>query len=352
MENILSIPFLKHLSSDIAVDLGTSNSRISSDSTSAKFSESSFAAYDQRKKQVIAVGDMAKKMLGRTPPYIKIIRPIKNGIIGNKETACYLIAYLMKNLKFSNLIKPRVLAGVPDDSSEIERFSVLEAFRLSGARIVYLIEQIIAVAIGSDIPVMEANGNIIVDLGTTSCRVAIISLGGIVKMQTTPFAGEYMDKAVSEMLMRKYNLLVGELTCEKIKLQLGSAVPLDQKNSMHVGGRNIKTGLPDSATVWTNDVFEALSEPVNKIVKTIESCIESAPHGFINDIVDKGITISGGIASMRGLDRLITKKLRMKCKIAPEPSFSLVRGMERILADKHLMRFFFNSSQDRLNSLK
>ena len=152
--------------------------------------------------------------------------------------------------------------------------------------------------------------------------------------------------------MRKYNLLVGELTCEKIKLQLGSAVRLDQKTSMHVGGRNIKTGLPDSATVWTNDVFEALTEPVNKIVKTIESCIESAPHGFINDIVDKGITISGGIASMRGLDRYITKKLGIKCKIAPEPSFSLVRGMERILSDKHLMKFFFSSSKDRLNSLK
>lgn len=174
MENIVNIPFIKRFSSDIAIDLGTLNSSISSDSSDNKFSESSFVAYDNKKKAVIAIGDKAKKMLGRTPPYVKIIRPVKSGVIGNFDMACVLIEYLMKHVKYSSLIKPRIMAAAPEDSSEVDRRAVQESLRLSGARVVYLIEQIIASAIGADIPVMEANGGIIVDLGTTSCRVALI----------------------------------------------------------------------------------------------------------------------------------------------------------------------------------
>ncbi|MCQ2736950.1 MAG: rod shape-determining protein [bacterium] len=348
MENILTLPFIKRFSSDIAIDLGSENSRISSDTSTAKYSESSLVAYDKTKSRTIAVGDQAKKMLGRTPPNIKIIPPIKNGAVGNLERGCEIIELLLKRLKNKSMIKPRFMAAMPEDSNELERRSVFEALRLSGSRITYLIQDIIAAAVGSDIPVMEANGGIIADLGSTSSRIAIISLGGIVEIKKTNSAGESMTKDIISALLKRHGLVIGDLTAEKIKKQLGSAVKPDQNESIKVRGRGANSGLPEEAAFTSEEAYEALYDSLSKITETIRSCIESSPHGLITDVIEKGIVICGGIAHMRGLDRMISSRLNIKCRIAPEPSFAVLNGMKKIMASPQLMKFFFENSNDRI----
>lgn len=350
METFLNSRFIKRFSTDIAIDLGTLNSCVVADNSAFKFSEPSFVAFNHKKRQIIAIGAQAKSMQGRTPPDIRVVRPIKGGVIGNFEMACALIEYLLKRIKTSGLIKPRIMAAVPHECSEIERRAIQESLRLAGARVVYLIEQTIASAIGSDIPIMEANGGIIVDLGASQCRVALISLGGIVEYRDTLIAGLSMDEAVSAMLASKYKLLVGALTAEELKKQLGSAVELEQKSTMLVKGRDVASGLPAAREIAADDVYQAIADlPLKMITETVKGCIENTPHGLISDVIDKGITISGGIAYLRGLDRLLSERLNIKCKIAPEPLFSVAKGMERIMSDPHLMKSFFSNSNDRIS---
>lgn len=351
METILNIPFIKRLSNDIAIDLGTRYCCVSSDASPQKYSEASYVAYDTNAKRIIAIGDKAKKMLGRTPPNIKVLSPIKNGITGNMEMSGILIEYMVRHVKCSGLIKPRFMAAVPEDSSEVERRSVLESLRLAGARIVYLIQQTIAAGIGADIPILEANGGIIADLGATSARIAVVSLGGIVEIKKTNSGGISMSNAITNLLANAHGMLVGELTAEKIKIHLGSAIPPEQKTTMVAKGRDIRTGLPVSAEITTDEVYNALRPSLRDITDTIRSCIETTPHDLINDIIEKGVTITGGVAHMRGLDRLITKATGVKCKIAPEPSAAITNGMKKIMASPKLMKFFFENSTDRIGEM-
>ncbi len=351
IDNLFEHKILKRFSHDVVIDLGTSDSSVIVRSAGIKFSEPSFVAYDLRKKSVIAVGHEAKKMLGRTPPEIKIVKPIKEGVIGNFEMASALIDYLLKKIKNSALLKPRIMAAIPVNSSEVERRAIQEALRIAGARVVYLIEQVVAAAIGADIPVMDAYGGLVVDFGAAACRVAIISLGGIVMNRTTPIAGDSVDDAIAAMMRRKFNLLIGDNSAQELKKQLGFVFTTDQEMSMLVKGRDITSGLPACVSVTSQDVSEAMSDCLKTILELVKSCIELAPHELIGDIIEKGITISGGMSFLRGLDRFLSEGLNLKCKIAPDPSFSVALGMERILADSVLMNALFSNRRDRANEL-
>lgn len=349
IENILNHKIFRRLSHNIVIDLGTSNSSVTVKSIGIKFNEPSYISYDLRKKAVIAAGEPAKNMLGRTPPYIKVIKPFKEGVIANFEMASFFIEHLLKKIKNAGILKPQIMTAVPVNSSEVERRALQEALRIAGARSVFLIEQVIASAVGADIPIMDAYGGLIADLGYSSCRVAIISLGGIVMYRNTPIAADSMDDAIASMMRRKYNLLIGELSAQELKKQLGFAVLTEQEKFMTVKGRDISSGLPACAEVSSEDVFSAISDCLKNIMELVKSCIELAPHELIGDIIEKGVTISGGISCLRGIDRFLSEKLNVKCTIAPDPIFSVALGMEKIINDPHLMSSLFAGGKDRVN---
>lgn len=340
------------LSYDVAIDMGTSNISVMVKGTSIKFSEPSYVAYDIKKRASIAFGNEARQMLGRTPPNIKVVKPIRDGAVANFERASDFLEYLLRKLRHNGLLKPRVMVALPLNSSEIERLAVQEAIRVAGARSVYIIEQPVAAAVGADISVMDSYGGILVDFGAASVRFSLISLGGIVINKSLPIAGEAMNDAIAAMLRRKFNLLIGEISSENLKKELGSAAALQQIITAVVKGRDITSGLPRAVTVSSDDVREAISDSLNSAVEMIQGCIETAPHELISDIIDKGIVLSGGTAFLRGLDRMFSQALQLRCYIASDPNYSVVVGIEKIFRDRMFMQELFKNTKDRMSSVK
>jgi rod shape-determining protein MreB and related proteins len=334
---------LSRFSADVGIDLGTSNTPVIVKGTGVRLREPSYVAYDLEKKRIIAIGHEAKIMYGRNHRTIEIIRPIKDGAIGNFEMASSMLEFMLRRIRNHGFLRPRIMIGVQTNSSEVERRAVQEAARIAGARVIYVIKHPLAAALGADIPILDSRGAMILDLGGGTTEVTVISLGGIVASRSSTIAGEKMDEAVQSMTRKKYNLLIGEITAEEIKMKLGSAIPMAPSLCANVKGRDLASGLPKAIQMNSEDVYDCLQESLSAIIELIKNCMESTPPELLGDIIDSGIMMTGGLAQLNGLDVFLTNAMGLPCHVAPDPAFAIARGIEKILKEGRLMQALIKS---------
>ena len=314
-------------SKDIGIDLGTANTLVFMKGKGIVMREPSVVAVDVRSDTVLAVGSQAKEMIGRTPGSIVAVRPLKDGVIADFDiTATMLKHFIRKAVKASLFSKPRVVVCIPSGVTEVERRAVEDAARQAGAAEVDLIEEPMAAAIGAGLPVAEPTGSMVVDIGGGTSEVAVISLGDIVTSRSARIAGDNFDEAIISYIKKKYNLLVGERTAEEIKIRIGSAYPYEGEGTMDVKGRNLMDGLPKNIEVSSEEIREALADPVNQILDAIRATLEKTPPELSADIIDHGIMLTGGGALLRGLDRLIAVETKMPVHVAENPLDCVVDG--------------------------
>jgi rod shape-determining protein MreB len=328
-------------SSDLAIDLGTANSLIYVKGRGIVTSEPSVVAVRvdaKHGRRVLAVGREAKEMLGRTPGTITAIRPMKDGVIADFQiTEAMLRYFIARAHNRRSLFSPRIVICIPSGITEVEKRAVKEAAESAGAREVYLIEEPMAAAIGAGLPITEPSGNMIVDIGGGTTEVAIISLGGIVYAQSVRVGGDKMDEAIIQHMKRKYNLLIGERTAETIKCTIGNAYPSEIVHVMDVKGRDLVAGLPKTVEVNSDEIRDALSEPVNAIVQAVRNALEKTPPELSADIVDKGIMLAGGGALLKDLDLLLREETGLPVVICDEPLNAVVLGSGKLLLDPTLL---------------
>ncbi len=330
-------------SRDIAIDLGTANTLIYVRGEGVILDEPSVVAVHdgdgQRNRRVLAVGADAKRMLGRTPGSIQAIRPLKDGVIADfVVTEEMLKQFIRKVHQRSWGLAPRIVICVPFGSTPVERKAIRDTGLTAGAREVYLIEEPMAAAIGADLPVTEASGSMVVDIGGGTTEIAVISYGGIVYSRSVRVGGDKMDEAIINHLRRKYSLLVGSATAESIKIQLGTAYPQEHRREMDIKGRDLINGVPKSLSLDDSEILEAITEPVNAIIEGIKVCLERTPPELAADIVDKGIVLTGGGALLSGLDQLIREETSLPVTIAEDPLRCVVMGCGRVLEELDRMR--------------
>jgi rod shape-determining protein MreB len=327
-------------SKDMGMDLGTANSLVYVKGKGIVIREPSVVAIQKDTGQVLAVGEEAKRMIGRTPGNIVAIRPLKDGVIADFDVTQSMIKYFInKSLRARTfLVRPRVVVGVPSGVTAVEERAVREAALQAGAREAYLIEEPMAAAIGAGLPVHEPTGNMIVDIGGGTTEVAVISLGGIVTSRSIRIASDEMDEAVISHVKRTYNLLIGERTAEQIKIQIGTAYPFTKVETDQVRGRDLLTGLPKTVTITSEEIYKALSEPVSSIIEAIKSTLEQTPPELAADIMDRGIVMAGGGALLRGLDRLVSEETGMPVHLADEPLLAVAYGAGRVLENIDVLR--------------
>lgn len=316
-------------SQDIGIDLGTANTLVCVRNKGIVIREPSVVAVDVKANpvKVVAVGEEAKQMIGRTPGSITTLRPLKEGVIANFEmTADMLREFIKKAMRGSPFSRARVMICIPSGVTEVERRAVHDAAKSAGARYVSLIEEPMAAAIGAGLPVAEAVGSMIADIGGGTAEVAVIALGDIVTANSAKVAGDSFDDAIVQYIKRKYNLLIGERTAEEIKISIGSAAPYEGEGAMDIKGRNLVDGLPKNVEITSEDIREALADPVNQIVETIRLTLEKTPPELASDIMDSGITLTGGGALLRGIDKLIAEATGMPVHIAENPLDCVVTG--------------------------
>jgi rod shape-determining protein MreB len=315
---------------DIGIDLGTANSLVFIKDRGIVLSEPSVVAIAEGTKRVMAVGDEAKKMLGKTPGNIIAIRPMKAGVIADFDITEAMLRYFIDKVRPRNFIskyfKPRVVVAVPGDITEVEKRAVEDAAKNVGVGEVYLVEEPMAAAIGVGLPVSEPAGSMIVDIGGGTCEVAIISLAGIVHKHSVSSAGDAMDACIMEYMRRVYNLLIGERTAEEIKMTIGSAYAVGPEETMEVRGRDIVRGLPKTMTITSEEIRDALKQPVSNIVDAIRSTLAACEPELAADLVDRGIVLSGGSAQLRGLDKLISKETGLPVTLADDPLTAVAEG--------------------------
>ena len=304
--------FLSSLSQDMGIDLGTANTLVHVKGKGIVIREPSVVAVLKDTNEVLAIGAEAKRMIGRTPGNIVAIRPLKDGVIADFDiTQAMLKFFIKKAIGNKTFVRPRVVVGVPSGVTAVERRAVLDATIQAGAREAYLIEEPMAAAIGAGLPVQEATGNMVVDIGGGTSEVAVISLGGIVVSRSVRIGGDKMDEAIVQYIKKKYNLLVGERTAEEIKISIGTAMKVENPDKMEIRGRDIVTGLPKTLTIDANQIQEALSEPVAGIIDAVRGTLERTPPELSSDIMDRGIVMTGGASLLRNLDRLLSKETGM-----------------------------------------
>jgi len=322
-------------SRDIGVDLGTANTLVCIKGKGIIMREPSVVAVDVRNDAVRAVGIEAKNMIGRTPGSIVAVRPLKDGVIADFDvTAAMLKKFIKDALKGSFFSRARVIICIPSGVTEVESRAVFDAAKQAGAKDVDLIEEPMAAAIGADLPVWDATGSMVVDIGGGTSEVAVISLGDIVTAQSVRVAGDDMDEAIISYIRKKHNLLIGERTAEQIKIQIGSAYPYDNEGAMEIKGRNLVDGLPKNITITSAEVREALSDPLAQIVDAIRGTLEKTPPELAADIIDHGIVLTGGGALLRGIDKLITEQTSMPVVVADNAMDCVVIGTaKRLEAD-------------------
>lgn len=321
--------FFKH---DIGIDLGTANTLVYVKGKGIIMREPSVVAMDVKDDIVLAVGSEAKEMIGRTPGSISAVRPLKDGVIADFDITREMLRYFIKQAMRSTFMgRPRVIVCIPSGVTEVERRAVDEAARNAGAKDVELIEEPMAAAIGAGLSVEEAAGCMVVDIGGGTSEVAVISLGDIVTSCSVRTAGDDFDEAIISYIKKKYNLLIGERTSEDIKIRIGSAFPYDGEETMDVKGRNLLDGLPKNITVSSEEVREALADPVSSIVDAIRSTLERTPPELSADIIDNGIMLTGGGALLRGLDVLVCRETGMPVHVAEEPMDCVVNGTGKCL---------------------
>ncbi|MHB9095686.1 MAG: rod shape-determining protein, partial [Eubacteriales bacterium] len=320
-------------SKDMGIDLGTANSSVYIKGKGIVVNEPSVVAIQRDSGHVLAVGEEAKQMIGRTPGNIVAIRPMKDGVIADFDTTQSMLRYFItKALRNRpHLIRPRVVVCVPSGVTAVEERAVREATLQAGAREAYLIEEPMAAAIGAGLPVHEPTGNMVVDIGGGTSEVAVISLGGIVTSRSIRVAGDEMDEAIMQHIKRTYNLMVGERTSEEIKIKIGTAYPFSQIENYEVRGRDLLTGLPKTVEITSAEVYKALSEPVSSILEAIKVTLEKTPPELASDVMDKGIFMAGGGSLLRGLDRLVSEETGMPVHVAEEPLFCVAFGSGKVL---------------------
>jgi rod shape-determining protein MreB len=331
---------LFHLfSSDLAIDLGTANSLVFAKGKGIVVNEPSIVAINKVNGEVEAVGKEAKDMLGRTPGNIVAIRPLKDGVIADfKVTEKMLNYFIQKAHGRKLLVHPRIIIGVPSEITQVEKRAVIDSAFRAKASEVYLVEQAMVAAIGAGLPITEPSGNMVVDIGGGTTDIAVISLSGIVYSRSVRLAGNEMDDAITQFIKRKYNLLIGERTAEQIKIEIGSAYPLDEPLTMEIKGRNLIEGIPKTLVITDEEIREALSECVGTIVNAVRVALERTPPELSADIVDKGIVITGGGSMLRNLDKRIREETSLPVTLADDPLSSVVLGTGRMLSDFGLLK--------------
>jgi len=323
----------KFFSEDIAIDLGTANSEVYVRGRGIVIQEPSVVAINQKTGQVLAIGLEAKKMVGRTPGHVVATRPLRSGVISDFEVTEQMLRYFIEKARKRKWIGPRVIVGIPCGVTEVEKKAVIDAAKSAGAREVFLIEEPMAAAIGARLPVQEAGGNFIVDIGGGTTEVAIISLGGIVISKSLRIAGDKLNEDIIRFAQEEYKLLIGERTAEAIKIGIGSAFPLKESRELPLRGRNLVTGLPEEILVSDENIRRAMEKSVRQIITEIKTAIEETPPELLADIMASGIYLSGGGALLRGLDTLVQRETKIPTKIIEDPMTAVVRGAGMVLEE-------------------
>ncbi|MEC4676938.1 MAG: rod shape-determining protein [Nitrospirota bacterium] len=328
-------------SNDLAIDLGTANTLVYVRGKGIVCDEPSVVVIRKDNKKTVAVGREAKRMLGKTPANIMTIRPMKEGVIADFDATGEMLKYFIKKVhNRRSFVSPRVIIGVPSGITQVEQRAVKDAAEASGAREVYLVEEPMAAAIGVGLPVGEPSGNMIVDIGGGTTDVAVISLDGVVYCKAVRVGGDKMDEAIMAYIKRRYSLMVGEMTTEQIKINLGSAFIMEdaEKRVMDIKGRDLISGIPKTITINENEIREALTEPINIILDTIRLALENTPPELAADIVDRGIVLAGGGALLRGIDSLIKQETGLPVIVAENPLTAIVIGVGKMLDELELLR--------------
>lgn len=320
---------LGHFSNDLAIDLGTANTLVYVKGKGIVLREPSVVAVrkDAKANRVVAVGRDAKMMLGRTPGNIVAIRPMKDGVIADFEVTEAMLRYFIRKVhNRRTLIRPRINISVPSGITQVEKRAVRESAESAGAREVYLIEEPMAAAIGAGLPITDPIANMIVDMGGGTTEVAVISLAGIVYSKSVRVAGDKMDNAILQFIKREFNLLIGEHSAEKIKIELGDVIPEQPYQEIEIKGRDLVSGVPKTITINSSEVRSAITEQIDTIVDTVKSVLEQTPPELAADIVDKGIVLTGGVALLKNLDKLLREETHLPIIIADDPLSSVVLG--------------------------
>lgn len=333
---------------DIGIDLGTANTLITLKGKGIILDEPSVVAIDKTTGQVIATGNEAREMVGRTPENIKAVRPLKDGVIADFTATQLMLKNLIGRVcQRYRIVRPRVVVGVPSGITEVEERAVEETILQAGAREVYLIEEPMAAAIGANLDVAEPNGNIIVDIGGGTTEVAVISLGGIVVSSSLRVAGDELDEDIINYVKRELNLAIGETTAEEIKKNIGCAMPLMTDVSMIIRGRDLTTGLPKDMEIYSSQVLDAMSESVNEIVESVKQTLEKTPPELASDIAEKGIALAGGGALIQNIDKLLSLKTNMPVYVVEQPLNCVVRGTEKTIEDLERLKTALINSRRR-----
>jgi rod shape-determining protein MreB len=337
--NLRSLFNLSFLSSDLAIDLGTANTLVYARNKGIVVSEPSIVAVNKVTGKVEAVGKDAKEMLGRTPGNIVAIRPMKDGVIADFEITEKMLSHFIRKAHNRNtFVRPRIIIGIPSEVTQVEKRAVKDSALKAKASEVYLVDQAMAAAIGAGLPITEPSGNMVVDIGGGTTDIAVISLAGSVYTKSVRVAGNEMDEAVIQYIKKKYNLLIGERTAEQIKLEIGSAFPLDEPMTMEIKGRDLIEGIPKTLTVTDAEIREALGEPISLIVNAVRVALERTPPELSADIVDRGIVLTGGGSLLKNLDRLLREETGLPVAVAEDPLSSVVLGTGKMLMDFDLLR--------------
>ncbi len=336
------MPFAKlfrQFSNDLAIDLGTANTLVYARNKGIVVREPSVVVINSLTNRIEAVGSEAKEMLGRTPGNIKSVRPMKDGVIADFEVTERMLEYFIKKAHGRKMyVHPRIVIGVPSEITQVEKRAVKDSAMRAGASEVFLVEQAMMAAIGAGLPITEPSGNMIVDIGGGTTDVAVISLAGTVYSRSVRIAGNEMDDAIIQYLKRKYSLLIGERTAERVKMEVGSAYPLKEEIQVEIKGRDLVEGVPKTLPTTDEEIREALAEPVSTIVEAVKMALERTPPELSADIMDKGIVLSGGGALLRGLDQRLRNETGLPVVLAEDPLSSVVLGTGKVLEDIGLLR--------------
>jgi len=337
-----------NLSKDIGIDLGTANTLVYVKGKGIVINEPSVVAINKKTGQVLAIGKEAKKMVGKTPGHIVAIRPLVDGVVSDFEITEQMLKYFIDKVhrdSFTLFPRPRVVVGIPSDVTEVEKRAVIDATMNAGAREAYLIDEPMAAAIGARLPVQDAAGNMIVDIGGGTTDIAVISLGGVVTSRNLRIAGDEMNEDIIRYCRDEFNLLIGEKTAEDAKIAIGSACPQKDKMQMPVRGRDLVTGLPKEIIINDEQVREALSRSIRIIVNNIKSTIEETPPELLADIMQRGIILAGGGSLIRGLDRLVADQSDMPVRMMEDPLTAVVRGTGIVLEDLEALKDVLTENQ-------
>jgi len=327
------------LSHDMGIDLGTANTLVHVKGKGIMLREPSVVAIQRDNGEVLAVGEEAKQMIGRTPGNIVAVRPMKDGVIADFDVTQAMLKYFIrKAMNTKSFVRPRVVVGVPSGVTEVEKRAVVDAAMQAGAREAYLIEEPMAAAIGAGLPVEEAMGSMVVDIGGGTTEIAVISLGGIVTSRSIRIGGDEMDDAISQYIKKTYNLMIGERTSEEIKIKIGSAIVPDGNASLDIRGRDLVSGLPKTLTIKSSEIKEALSEPIQKIIEAVKGTLEKTPPELAADVMDHGIMMTGGGALLRNLDKLLSHETGMPVLVAEDALSCVGEGTGKSLESIELLK--------------